>query len=300
MSACGPSRRRSTRNGPSYPAPTTTSVVRPCRQRAAMPSGVGGSRSISSSSRADDGSPVASSSGVVSRSGASARATVSHQGISTRSGVIPAVPSDAVSRIFTSPAAQATTARHSSGSCRTSSSTHSTITPTAGPRRSRSTTAGSVRSRRAPSRTTRTSGVLRTLSRMLACRWSTSAVSSASRRPTESCWVPSASASGPPPSRACGSQRTQPQSFSPSASLSTVTRTSLGLCSNAACATIQCATGGAVSGSPATPTTPSCWMSSQTGTRSSIRGAGSSSVLSRRSSTLMLAVSSPSPTRSRR
>ena len=58
-----------------------------------------------------------------------------------------AVCSDEVSSIRTRPASQTTTARHSSGSWRTSSSRQSTRTPTPGPRRSRSTTAGSVRSR---------------------------------------------------------------------------------------------------------------------------------------------------------
>ena len=119
MSACGPSSARSISNGPSGPTPITARVVRP--QPAAIRAGSAGP--MRSSSRTDPGRAAAGSSRLTSRSGASARASRSAHAGDTRSARIPAVASGPPPSNRTVPsAAQESTAVHSSGRSRSSSS----------------------------------------------------------------------------------------------------------------------------------------------------------------------------------
>ncbi len=86
---CGPSRTRSMENAPSNEAPTTALVLRPpSDQRAEMVCAVGGSMSMTSSSRQASGS-AAPSSPLTSRIGARARATWAHHAGVTQSGRTP-------------------------------------------------------------------------------------------------------------------------------------------------------------------------------------------------------------------
>ena len=163
--ACGPSLRRSRWKGPSYPTPTTDvggPAVLPAHRH-----GLRGRRVevdlLQQPGRPGDARGLVLRGGVAQRGDARARRSRTRaprpgRGRSRRCRRRRSRRSGRCRR------SQATTARHSSGSWRTSRSTQTTCTPTAGPRRSRSTTAGSARSRRAPSSTTSTSGVGRTRS----------------------------------------------------------------------------------------------------------------------------------------
>ncbi len=123
ISACGPSRTRSIKNGPSYPAPSVAVVLRPPSAHPAVSApGVGGSMPSRSSSRTLPGSALSSLS-PTPRSGARARPNGSNQassGASVRTPASGAAPPVRTFDMLRAPNSVTATAPHSSGSTRSS------------------------------------------------------------------------------------------------------------------------------------------------------------------------------------
>ena len=276
-SACGPSARRSSANGPSAEAPTTASSLSAlrARQRSAIRAGVGSTRSSRSTSATDRGTLAAAPPAVVSSTGASERARAS-----ATSGARPSADACATVRPVAVHVTFATARSEEASTmtpqppgrwrCSRASQT-AAISMSAQFSSTSSTTTASGATSSSTSMTT----VVRRRARLrlwLSCRRSAASAATRRRRSRAACspiamCSPSSGDAGWP---TCGSHDSQPQAAARSCDSAAQTMTSRGLWSVANWDMIQRATGSTAEATPTRPTAPTSVIRTWTGTTGTV------------------------------